>query len=90
MKADKQSVTRLLKTAGGQIDGLIRMVEDDRYCMDISNQILACQSILKKVNLEVLKAHLNHCVKESLKCGSADDKDIKINELMQVLNKLLS
>ena len=50
MKADKEKVALLLKTARGQLDGLLKMVEDDRYCMDISNQLLAAQAILKKAN----------------------------------------
>ena len=58
MRADKQTVTRLLKTARGQLDGILAMVEADRYCVDISNQILATQSVLSKVNKEILKAHL--------------------------------
>ncbi|MEA4987492.1 MAG: metal-sensing transcriptional repressor, partial [Anaerovorax sp.] len=48
MKADKNSVTRLLKTAKGQLEGILKMVEEDRYCVDISNQILATQAILNK------------------------------------------
>ena len=59
MKADPQKVTRLLKTARGQLDGILAMVEANRYCMDISNQILATQSILSKVIREILKAHMN-------------------------------
>ena len=62
MKADHAQVERLLKTARGQIDGILRMVEEDRYCIDISNQLLATQSILKKTNRMVLKAHLDSCV----------------------------
>ena len=58
MKADKAAVTRLLKTARGQLDGILAMVEDDRYCIDISNQVLATQSILTKANKEILKAHM--------------------------------
>ena len=58
MKADHDQVTRLLKTARGQIDGIIKMVEDNRYCMDISNQLLATQAILKKANRQILQAHL--------------------------------
>ena len=48
MKADHDQVTRLLKTARGQIDGILKMVEEDRYCLDVSNQLMATQSILKK------------------------------------------
>ena len=58
MHADKKKTIRKLKTVGGQIDGLIKMIEDDRYCIDISNQIMASISILKNINKEVLQAHL--------------------------------
>lgn len=47
MQADKDTILRLLRTARGQIDGIMKMVEEDRYCMDISNQLLATQSVLK-------------------------------------------
>ena len=50
-KEEEKKVIRLLKTAKGQIDGLLKMIEDDRYCVDISTQIIATISILKKVNL---------------------------------------
>ncbi len=53
MMADKKQVTRLLKTARGQIDGILKMVEEDRYCIDISHQILASEAILKRANNEV-------------------------------------
>ena len=50
MQADRKKIERLLKTARGQIDGILRMVEEDRYCMDISAQVTATEAILKKVN----------------------------------------
>lgn len=86
MRADKQTVTRLLKTARGQLDGILAMVEADRYCMDISNQILATQSVLSKVNKERLKAHLRGCVRDALETGG--DVEAKIDELLRVLDKL--
>ncbi|MBQ5813771.1 MAG: metal-sensing transcriptional repressor, partial [Clostridia bacterium] len=48
MRADKAKVLRLLKTASGQIDGVIKMIDEDRYCLDISSQIMAAQSVLKR------------------------------------------
>lgn len=89
MKADKTKVLTLLKTAKGQIDGLIKMVEDDRCCIEISNQLLASQSILKKVNLEILRGHFTHCVKNTLQIGSETDIDKSMDEITQVLDKLL-
>lgn len=76
---------RLLKTARGQIDGLMRMVEEDRYCVDISNQILATQAILRNVNSQILHDHLNHCVREAME---TDDAAEKINEIMSIIDKL--
>ena len=81
MKADKEKVALLLKTARGQLDGLLKMVEDDRYCMDISNQLLATQAILKKANREVVQAHLGSCVREG-------NEEEKITEIMDLLDKM--
>ena len=88
MKADKDKITRLLKTARGQIDGLLKMVEDDRYCIDISNQLSATQAILQKVNNEIIQSHLKSCVKDSFDTGSEEDKDEKIEEVVKLLDKL--
>ena len=78
MKADHAQVARLLKTARGQIDGILKMVEEDRYCLDVSNQLMATQSILKKANRLVLKAHMNCCVREAVDSG---DPAPKLEEL---------
>lgn len=85
MKADKTKIVRLLKTARGQLDGLLKMVEDDRYCIDISNQLMATQAILRNVNKEVLHAHLGCCVKEAFERG---DEQQKIEEIMAIIDKL--
>ena len=58
-----------LKTARGQIDAVIKMIEEDRYCIDIANQLLAIQSLIKNANNEVLTNHLNHCVKNAINEG---------------------
>ncbi|MBQ9987650.1 MAG: metal-sensing transcriptional repressor [Erysipelotrichales bacterium] len=84
MMADREKVERLLKTARGQIDGILRMIEEDRYCIDISNQIMAAQSILKKVNYEILSAHLLGCVKNA----DAEEYDSKIEELLSVMQSM--
>ena len=64
MKADKDTVARMLKTARGQIDGVLNLIEQDRYCIDISNQIQAAQALLGKANAEVLKAQVHSCVRK--------------------------
>ena len=85
MKADHEQVVRLLKTARGQIDGILKMVEEDRYCMDVSNQLMATQSILKKTNRMVLTAHMDCCVREAMNSG---DPEEKLAELAALINKL--
>lgn len=84
MQADKTTVTRLLKTARGQLDGILSMVEADRYCVDISNQVLATQSILHKANREILKAHMHCCVKQAIEAGD----ESKLDELLMLMDKL--
>ena len=85
MRADHDQVARLLKTARGQIDGILKMVEEDRYCMDVSNQLLATQSILKKANRMVLRAHMDCCVREAIESGEPEEK---LEELAALLDKL--
>lgn len=85
MKASHTQVTALLKTARGQLDGILKMVEEDRYCLDVSNQLMATQSILKKVNRMVLKAHMDSCVRQAVEGG---DVEKKLDELAAVLDKL--
>ena len=62
MRADKENVSRLLRTARGQIDGILRMIDEDAYCIDISNQVMAARSVLGRANREIISAHLEGCV----------------------------
>ena len=77
---------RLLKTARGQIDGIIKMVEEDRYCMDISQQVTAADAMLRRANREILTAHLKHCVENA---ESDKERSDKIDELVNALGKIL-
>ena len=85
MKADHAQVSQLLKTARGQIDGILNMVEEDRYCLDVSTQISAAVSVLKKANRTVLRAHMDCCVRQAVADGTADSK---LDELTALLDKL--
>lgn len=85
MKANKESVLRLIKTARGQLDGIERMIADDCYCVDISTQLLSTQAILNKANREILKGHVEHCVKEAILTG---DVDVKLNEILMLMDKM--
>ena len=87
MNEERKKALQSLKTAKGQIDGIIKMIEEERYCMDISNQIVAAQALLKRSNLLILKQHLNHCVKQAVINGESDEK---IDEIMTILEKARS
>ncbi len=85
MKADKSQVARLVRTARGQLDGILRMIDEDRYCLDISTQLMASEAILRRANREVLRAHMKSCVQEAIAEGQGD---AKIDELITLLDKL--
>ena len=74
-----------LQTAKGQIEAIIKMIDEGRYCVDISNQILAVQSLLKKANLLVLEQHLTHCVVEAFKNNSVEEKS---KEIMNIVSRI--
>jgi DNA-binding FrmR family transcriptional regulator len=82
--ADKTQVMNLLKTSKGQMEGIIKMLEDDRYCVDISKQILSVQALLKKANLKIIDQHIKHCVKQAFTEGNGDEK---VNEVIELIDK---
>ena len=86
MMADEKKILRLLKTARGQMDGIIRMVEENRYCIDISQQLMATEAILNRANKEILSAHLKHCVREA---ASEEERSQKIDEFVTTLGHIL-
>ncbi|ERK32077.1 metal-sensing transcriptional repressor [Clostridium intestinale] len=87
MNIDKKNALQSLKTSKGQIEGIIKMIEDERYCVDISNQIIAAQALLKKANKLILKQHMTHCVKDAIKME--DHAEEKIEEVLNILDKLM-
>lgn len=86
MNEEKKKALQCLKTSKGQIEGIIKMIEDGRYCIDISNQMVAAQSLLKKANLLILRQHLNHCVKDAFINNKGNEK---VDEIIELLGKLL-
>ena len=86
MNDEKKKAIQVLKTARGQIDGIIKMIEDDRYCMDVTNQIVASQALLKRANLLILKQQLDCCVTEACLNGGSEEK---INEIITVLERAI-
>lgn len=76
----------LLKTARGQVDGILRMIEEDRYCIDVSKQVLSAIALLKKANLIVLRQHIDTCVKDAIRTDKGEEK---IEEIALVLEKYI-
>lgn len=82
MKHDNTEALNLLKTSKGQIEAIIRMTEEERYCVDVSNQITAAINLLKKANLVILKNHIHTCVLHSFEEGTQVEK---LEEVIDVL-----
>lgn len=88
MQNDTKS--RIMKRFGrveGQVRGIARMVENDRYCIDIVTQITAVRAALRRIEEEVLRDHVSHCVEHAIASGDPDDQRRKVAELMEVLGR---
>lgn len=83
----KTSVGKRLGRIEGQVRGLSKMVEEDRYCIDIVTQISAVRAALRRVEEEVLKDHVAHCVEHAIASGDKADQRAKIAELMAVIGR---
>jgi DNA-binding FrmR family transcriptional regulator len=81
----KTSVQKRLNKIEGQVRGLARMVEDDRYCIDIVTQISAVRAALRRVEEAVLRDHVAHCVHGAIASGDRAEQRRKVEELMDVL-----
>jgi CsoR family transcriptional regulator, copper-sensing transcriptional repressor len=87
-KDTKASCRKRLNRIEGQVRGLIGMIEGDRYCIDVITQVSAVRAALKRVEEEVLKDHVAHCVEHAISAGDRDEQRKKITELMVVLGKM--
>ena len=88
MKHDaKSSRLKRLNRIEGQVRGLARMVEEDRYCIDIVTQIAAVRAALRRVEESVLRDHVDHCVRHAIASGSKAEQEKKVAELMEVLSR---
>jgi DNA-binding FrmR family transcriptional regulator len=86
-KHSKASCLKRLSRIEGQVRGLARMVEGDRYCIDIVTQISAVRAALRRVEEEVLRDHIAHCVEHAIVSGDPAEQRRKIAELMDVLSR---
>ena len=83
----KSSCQKRLSRIEGQVRGLSKMVDDDRYCIDIVTQISAVRAALRRVEEEVLRDHVAHCVEHAIASGNKADQREKITELMEVIGR---
>jgi CsoR family transcriptional regulator, copper-sensing transcriptional repressor len=83
----KASCQKRLSRIEGQVRGLAKMVDEDRYCIDIVTQISAVRAALRRVEEEVLRDHVAHCVEHAFASGNKADQRAKITELMAVIGR---
>ena len=83
----KSSCLRRLSRIEGQVRGLSRMVEEDRYCIDVVTQISAVRAALRKLEEEVLRDHVGHCVEHAIAAGNKTEQRKKVAELMDVIGR---
>ena len=83
----KSSVLKRLSRVEGQVRGIGRMVEDGRYCIDVVTQISAVRAALRKIEEEVLRDHVSHCVEHAISSGDRDEQRRKVAELMEVFGR---
>jgi DNA-binding FrmR family transcriptional regulator len=84
-ESTKAACIRRLSRIEGQVRGLSRMVEEDRYCIEVITQLSAVRAALRRVEQEILRDHIGHCVKHAMRSDDRKDQDRKVEELMDVL-----
>jgi len=76
-------VKKLISIAKGQLEGVLKMIDDDRYCLDVSDQLMASRAMLKKANNLILKNHIDNCVTTAIKNGD----EAKVEEVIKALER---
>jgi CsoR family transcriptional regulator, copper-sensing transcriptional repressor len=84
---EKAALKKRLHRIEGQVRGIERMVDDDRYCIDILTQISAVKTALESLGYEILQDHVNHCVHGALASGDETDAQAKTTELLQAVQR---
>ena len=87
MQHDKPKLLNRLKRIEGQVRGVARMIEDDRYCIDVLTQLRAVRAAVTRVESEMLKAHLGHCIESAIVGGDQAEQRRKAGELIELLHR---
>ena len=82
----RRKVTARVNRIGGQVAGIRRMIDEDKYCVDVVTQVAAIQAALDKVSLGLLDGHIRGCVREEIRSGGGEDK---VDELLEVMDRVL-
>jgi DNA-binding FrmR family transcriptional regulator len=85
--ADKEALTKRLHRIEGQVRGIERMIEEDRYCIDVITQIAAVNTALESLAFKILDEHVNHCVAGALASGDPVDAEQKSKELLEAVHR---
>jgi len=86
--SDKTKTMNRLRRIEGQVRGIIKMLEDDRYCIDVLHQMQAIKSALARAESDILKDHANSCVAEAIEAGDSDAQREKVSELIDLFDRL--
>ena len=86
-REDKGRLLNRLNRLEGQVRGIARMVEEERYCIDILTQLRAARAALARVETELLRDHLHHCVHGAIASGDPDNQRRKVDELIELLDR---
>jgi DNA-binding FrmR family transcriptional regulator len=86
-RENKSKLLNRLSRIEGQVRGIARMVEEDRYCIDVLTQLQAVRAALSRVETEMLKDHLGHCIEAAINGGDAAEQRLKAGELIQLLER---
>jgi DNA-binding FrmR family transcriptional regulator len=84
---DRRPLTNRLKRIEGQVRGVAKMIEDDRYCIDVLAQLRAIRAALLRVEAGLLQEHLTHCIEDAIVSGNAADQRKKAAELIELLGR---
>ena len=87
MKENRDAALKRLSRLEGQVRGVRRMVEEDRYCVDILTQTAAIRAALKGVERLVIENHAHHCIEDAVASGTKDEQRAKFLELIELLDK---
>jgi len=87
VRPNKTSCAKRLNRIEGQVRGIARMVADDRYCIDVVTQISAVRAALRRLEEEILRDHVGHCVEHAIASGNKAEQRRKIEELMNVVGR---